>query len=564
MINECPGPLAPDQAMRLQAGGAPQGRMLYPYEATVWPRGLLSPVLQWEHPGTVDAIYLRLQSREFLYEGCFAGTSSPFRLLIPQNAWNGAGEWSRGVGDPLTMTLSTLSGGNVITLTQTYTFALATIKGAIYYNTYTSPLAMGNGAVMKIVPGQAQPAGFLTVMGVPPFGPCVSCHSLSANGSVMTANEHNYTPLWPNPYVSRSYDLSSGNAAVMNGGLPEAGFAGIFPDGSRMMTNGPPSASNASGFFPAGAGNLPALIGPAESHLLDARSGARLPAPGWDGEVLHAQMPMFSPDGRMIAYNDADQGGGHSLWIADFDPATNTFSNRREVFRDATLYPGWPFFTPDSRAVIFQLGTRSDFVSQIPDLALPTIAPHQMEGRGHLRLLYVDTPGQSITLDATNGYIGGQSYLPAGEARDNNLEFFPTVSPVAAGGYFWVFFTSRRTYGNTWTPTSFEPTSKKIWVAAVDIGRNPGVDPSHPAFLLPGQEIESGNVRAFAALEPCKEDGQQCTSGTECCGGFCVDGICQPPQMCANLDDRCTTKADCCDQTLECIGGYCAEIIIIQ
>jgi len=47
------------------------------------------------------------------------------------------------------------------------------------------------------------------------------------------------------------------------------------------------------------------------------------------------------------------------------------------------------------------------------------------------------------------------------------------------------------------------------------------MDPSNPAFLLPGQELNSGNIRAFAALEPCKEDGQPCKSGADCCKGFC-------------------------------------------
>ena len=47
----------------------------------------------------------------------------------------------------------------------------------------------------------------------------------------------------------------------------------------------------------------------------------------------------------------------------DFDNATNTFSNRVEIFRDATLFPGWPFFTPDGLEVIFALGNGSDYAT---------------------------------------------------------------------------------------------------------------------------------------------------------------------------------------------------------
>jgi hypothetical protein len=137
----------------------------------------------------------------------------------------------------------------------------------------------------------------------------------------------------------------------------------------------------------------------------------------------------------------------------------------------------------------------------------------------------------------------------------------PTVSPVAAGGYFWVFFTSRRSYGNMMVVDQAlnSPEAKKIWVAAIDINAEPGSDPSHPAFYLPNQELESGNIRAFAALEPCRENGSMCASGIDCCCGFCIEGQCgcRPEDRCANLDEKCETAADCCDEQAACIGGFC-------
>jgi hypothetical protein len=179
-------------------------------------------------------------------------------------------------------------------------------------------------------------------------------------------------------------------------------------------------------------------------------------------------------------------------------------------------------------------------------------------------------------MDVANGYLAGKSYLPGGEARDNNYEFFPTVTPISAGGFFWVLFTSRRTYGNLWQKDIVDPTTKKIWVTAIDINAPGGTDPSHPAFYLPGQETETGNIRAFGALEPCKEDGSACSAGSECCKGFCsqIDpktgiGICGKitVNQCARLDDKCTTQADCCTGldngakggVLYCIAGFCAE-----
>ena len=78
------------------------------------------------------------------------------------------------------------------------------------------------------------------------------------------------------------------------------------------------------------------------------------------------------------------------------------------------------------------------------------------------------------------------------------------------------------------------------------------------------QELESGNIRGFAALEPCRAEGATCSSGIDCCNRFCTSGICGPPDTCSPFDQGCTTKADCCPPaqgqrgTVECIGGFCA------
>jgi hypothetical protein len=109
----------------------------------------------------------------------------------------------------------------------------------------------------------------------------------------------------------------------------------------------------------------------------------------------------------------------------------------------------------------------------------------------------------------------GNTYLPFGK-EDIHQSYFPTVSAVAAGGYFWVFFDSIRHYGNLGL-------QRQLWGAAIDIAPDGSYkgDPSHPAFYLPGQEMGTGNHRAFAALDPCKKDSDICTTGIDCCGGFC-------------------------------------------
>jgi hypothetical protein len=178
-------------------------------------------------------------------------------------------------------------------------------------------------------------------------------------------------------------------------------------------------------------------------------------------------------------------------------------------------------------------------------------------------------------LDTLNGMLNGQYYLPFGEQAEGHMNYDATLLPVAAGGYYWVVFTSRREYGNTINAADPWQTGpairKKLWVAAIDINPKPGIDPSHPAFYINDQELAAGNMRGFWALDPCQANGISCSSGDECCTGFCrtasTDGgtalVCVPPPAsgCAQEFEKCTTTADCCgaSQGFLCINGFCAQ-----
>ena len=70
------------------------------------------------------------------------------------------------------------------------------------------------------------------------------------------------------------------------------------------------------------------------------------------------------------------------------------------------------------------------------------------------------------------------------------------MNPISVGGYIWVVFVSPRDYGNKMLSAS-NPTyenRKQLWVAAIDANPQPGKDPSHPAFWLPGQDLTTVNM----------------------------------------------------------------------
>jgi hypothetical protein len=236
--------------------------------------------------------------------------------------------------------------------------------------------------------------------------------------------------------------------------------------------------------------------------------------------------------------------------------------------------PAWPFLLPDNHGVVFIRTDDADFtgngagvITEIqPDASVPFAELSIIDVASKTVTLLAKAMGYNTPADAANN----MTYLPFG-AEDLHHAYYPTVSPVGAGGYFWVFFDSVRHYGNTGL-------QRQLWGAAIEISADGTYtrDPSHPAFYVSGQEFGTGNHRAFAALDPCRNDGEKCSSGVDCCGGFCYldnnpelvepTGTCSPKKMeCARRDDRCSAASDCCttgptEAALVCIAGFCTQV----
>jgi hypothetical protein len=209
----------------------------------------------------------------------------------------------------------------------------------------------------------------------------------------------------------------------------------------------------------------------------------------------------------------------------------------------------WPTVTPDGQWILYSRTAGAD----------------TRTGNGDLYLASAVTPNQEVRLAS----LDGDGYPFAAGSRDASWNFEPSFAPVATGGYFWVVFTSRRTYGNILTGD--KTVVKQLWVAAIDQNPTPGKDPSHPAFHLTGQDEGNLAMRGFWALSPCQPDGSSCASGTECCGGYCSGGpagdggagsMCSSTsQGCSQNGDKCNTTADCCGAStgVTCINHVCSE-----
>ena len=557
---------------------------LYPYDKTVFPQAILPPLLQWTYGAhSFDGILIHITESYYEYKGYFTAPATPFQNHpLPQSVWD-ALAYSN-AGEPVTVQLTFSQGAAAYgPITESWLFAQGELKGTIYYNSYGTKLASNysgalgpnpyfGGATLAIKEGQTGPelvagTSTFTSSGGNDSG-CRVCHSVAAGGSVLVTQHGD------NGYaVTSSYALTSSNAETT---IPNNNTGGRFtypalsPDGTMMFSFESQSA-------------LYDLTGTAIAGVTGIPAG------------LSARTPAFSPDGAHVAFNFAggtlpDGGAADqaSLAMIDYAPGTKAFSNLQTL---ATPPPGthayWPSFLPTGAGVIYEVetvyngrdvaGTRSTCDKAGPD-------PCQNEGT-HAQLWWVDTKTHTpALLQALNGIKGSASYLPphpsytGTNGDDTTLNYEPTVNPVPSGGYAWVVFTSRRLYGNVatinpfWSDPRFQdisstPTTKKLWVAAIDLNAPPGTDPSHPAFYLPAQELLAGNARGFWVVDPCQKDGTSCVTGDECCGGYCRPGAdggltCTATQpSCAQEYEKCTQTSDCCGASIgiQCIDGFCSQ-----
>jgi hypothetical protein len=553
LIDSCstgaPSGLSAQSKKALLSGGSPGNlRYLYPYDGTVFPRGLISPTLMWDG-ATATYVYVHIKSNLFEYKGCLAPTAAG-QVQIPQKVWESAGTFARGASDPFSVSLTVLAGATAIgPVAETVVIAPATLKGSIYYNSYSSKLTGqgavtgGSGAVLRISPGGNAQAFLGTAQ-------CTGCHAVSANGTRMVAQPVGGSVLGA---AGATYALTSGmvNPAPLVANAPNASFAGVYPDGTLYLACGHPTAT---------VGPRSTSIGStANAELYETNTGNQVTG---TGIPTTAMMGMFSPDGKLLTFNDYMIANGHGLATMAFDIASRKATGYTQVYSNSNSYPGWPFFLPDDKAIVFVLGDQADFSGNGLGLNVGGLAGTFGTAVGDL---YIDdlASGGTTMLAKAMGFASTQdiasntTYLPFGATDELHHNFDPTVSPVAAGGYFWVFFDSYRHYGNVGL-------ERQLWGTAIDVSPKGTytADLSHPAFYLTGQEPGTGNHRAFTALDPCRADGASCTTGVDCCKGLCTNGTCGGPPRCSNVDEACMTSKDCCDPTAQCINGFCEMPVV--
>lgn len=488
----------------------PSLAILYPYDQTVFPRGLPGPLVQWNGVTGSNTYRFVLKSDTFLVTTYGSSSGATGELAFPTapvDIWSKLSDSTVGVVD---VSIQRHDGTKAFKpVKQTWNVAGANLKGTVYY----TRLEKSDAFVRRLEPGKTVES-FIQKQGEG----CVACHSVSKNGERVVGGINGGASPWG------VWDARTG--ARLYQSTRASGFQAISPDGNFVLWRHWNDSFGSDG----------KLILSAYDN--DASLADFVP-PAEKGGPSH---PAWSPDGTMIALGMRTAGDGLSytaatLALTDVKTSPPGFSNFRQIVAANGTYPvaTYPTFTPDSTWLAFMRANKS----------------RGSDSDSFGELWMTDLTGtKQVRLDKANG---------AGVLAATNRSWGPSFHPVAAGGYFWLAFYTQRNWGHRFTGSN-----RQLWIAAVNATVDGTADPSHPAFYVQGQETDSTNERPQFAVPPCKQAGESCESGYECCDGrFCRQSAsgamtCQAPKPseCARLGDSCTTTADCCDG-VRCIGGTC-------
>lgn len=424
---------------------------LYPYDRMVYPLDLRAPEMMWDGGTAGDKYMIRLES-EYLDVQIFLTADPPSRYLIDPALWQKVTQTVAG-GD-VGLRVTRLKAGEqvaTVVIDHSWTIAGGALDGSVYY------WANSLGRVLRINPGADAPEDFLAAGGQ---NGCSTCHSVSADGNTMILGGDIAVSTWDLSNNVPVLDIQSVGKPVRNWAMPA-----ISPDGKVVIENAAP---------------LPGPPGGSDG-MWDALTGVKRENTGLEGIQLN--MPAFAPDGSSIVAVDHNT---LDLVMYEYD-ANAVFAVGPTVLVQAGEDPAlngitFPSVTPDGKWVIYHRG-------QYPNSLDTRLS------RADLYLASIDEPGVEYRLSEANGDLYP---FPAGE-RDHSYNYEPTFAPLASGGYTWAVFTSRRTYGNRLVGGS--NAVKQLWVVAIEQNPEPGQDPSHAAFWLPGQDLATLNMRGFWALK---------------------------------------------------------------
>jgi hypothetical protein len=454
-------------------------QILYPYNKTVFPLGMLPPLVQWKDNGTVTYAKVTLQYpttgtpvfqwSEIVKEN--GPLSSPYNLLPTALPVTGGGRaqippliWTTfqnaASGSDALISVQTLENNEgTIPVSITVHFANAQLKGTIYYQSYDTSLvrmagdssAVPQGAVLGIQIGSPTP-----FVADGSHGVCRDCHSLSASGTVMVVNDSGGAT--DNNLYGGSHLVSFPSAAETIippalGTAPNDGrfsWPAVSPDGTMMFTSEGSKPVHMSGQWGNATGGP--TVDQLASGLYSISTGLALPTTGLIAG-FQAKFPAWATDTSAIAFNYASGANGFSVGddislalmnVTQPTAGTWSFSTPQVLFTPTPVAGAptnsgaaeWPSFMPAGQnGIVFQnrvgwgcTEPGSDDASTAPNTGNTTIE-HDVGALGEL--WWVNTTGTPAPQRLSNA--NGAGYLPLGPNGHGAAGVSPGTLSTTAG-----------------------------------------------------------------------------------------------------------------------------------
>ncbi len=309
LLQQNPATASQGAQAALQGATAPDAAVVfaYPYDGTVWPRGLLPPILQWNGGAATDVYYLHVVSPAFELQQFASATNAPSsRLPVDPTVWS---QLTGSTAGAATVTVARWNGTAATVLTtQTWTIAAASMRGTIYY--WSNNL----GRVLRIQPGAAAPDDFSNQ--APLDDPTqytqssclMTCHTVSADGSTLISGGGvfggNYDLLTDQP----TYSLGGTWPAPNGSSVVRWMMPALSPDGKYVVTN-----AMAEGLAYANDGTTQGFLG-----MYTTADGMPVPSSGLMNVPI--TQPTWSPDGSRLVFVDAgDPLNSASPWYSSWN-----------------------------------------------------------------------------------------------------------------------------------------------------------------------------------------------------------------------------------------------------
>ncbi len=458
----------------VSCGADPSLQILYPYNKTVFPLGMLPPLIQWKDNGTATYAKVTLQypttgAPVFTWSeivGENGALSTPYNLLPTALPVTGGGRaqipplvWttlqSAAAGSDFAISVQTLeSNRGTLPAAITAHFATAQLKGTIYYQSYDTNLvshgaATPTGAVLAITVGSPTPSlvdGNATT--------CRSCHSVAASGNRLVVNDNSAGDdgLYGGGNVVALPSNVESAIAPGVGTTPNDGrfsWPAVSPDGTMMFTNegNQPvwmsgnwgSTTMAYGGVANGSG-----VTSLASGLYSLPGGAPLTTAGL-AAGFQGKFPAWATDTSAVAFNYASSDNVSLGMMTVSAGPTYTFSTPNVLFTPPTSpatyssHSGaaeWPSFMPAGQnGIVFQ--NRVSYNQNEPggdsgygsnNLGNPSANEMQHNVGALGELWWVNTTGTPLPQRLANA--NGVGYLPKGP---NGHGVASTTVPACTG-----------------------------------------------------------------------------------------------------------------------------------